>query len=506
MLKLKEKIRKKDTRYYYIYILLVLCIGILSIVMSAGISGNDFWWHIKSGEWIIENKAFPREGIFSWMAMDKHLKWYAHEWLAQVVYYGIYSLGGQLAIYFFCFLAGVLMLYLIYRVAKEYVLNNIMYSAFVFIFTMIVIKNYFYGRPQLFSFFLVFAELKILYDYINEKSNKEIFFVPLLGILWVNIHGGSSNLSYLLCLFFLIAGVINFEFGKISFVRLEKNKILTLLGVMVATIVAVFINPYGLDMVLYPYTNMADNLMLDLIAEWGAPDAKNVAILLFFFVPFALGLISIITTEKKIRGIDLLIFAFFSYMFFRSTRFIVMLVISYPFYIFNYIPKFGTLNEVKSKADKVVATILIAAGIGMTAFGAVNSVSTYDKGKLIEHELDYKFVKIMKVEKPKRPYTEYNYGGDLIYYGIEVLVDGRADVYTGTPLEDWNNLTKLTVYSEPNKKYNKHTFVEDIIKKYNFDAFLVDVNRPLYQYLITNADKYELVKENKETAYFRVIN
>ena len=275
---------------------------------------------------------------------------------------------------------------------------------------------------------------------------------------------------------------------------------------MVATIVAVFINPYGLDMVLYPYTNMADNLMLDLIAEWGAPDAKNVAILLFFFVPFALGLISIITTEKKIRGIDLLIFAFFSYMFFRSTRFIVMLVISYPFYIFNYIPKFGTLNEVKSKADKVVATILIAAGIGMTAFGAVNSVSTYDKGKLIEHELDYKFVKIMKVEKPKRPYTEYNYGGDLIYYGIEVLVDGRADVYTGTPLEDWNNLTKLTVYSEPNKKYNKHTFVEDIIKKYNFDAFLVDVNRPLYQYLITNADKYELVKENKETAYFRVIN
>ena len=56
-----------------------------------------------------------------------------------------------------------------------------------------------------------------------EKSNKEIFFVPLLGILWVNIHGGSSNLSYLLCLFFLIAGVINFEFGKISFARLEKN-------------------------------------------------------------------------------------------------------------------------------------------------------------------------------------------------------------------------------------------------------------------------------------------
>ena len=195
MLKLKEKIKNTNTRYFYFYILFALCVGILSIMMSYGISGNDFWWHIKSGEWIVENKAFPREGIFSWMAMDKHLKWYAHEWLAQVIYYGIYSLGGQLAIYFFCFFAGVLMLYMIYKVAKEYVLNNIMYTVLIFIFTMMIIKNYFYGRPQLFSYFLIFMELKFLYDYINEKSNKEIFFVPLLGILWVNIHGGSSNLS-----------------------------------------------------------------------------------------------------------------------------------------------------------------------------------------------------------------------------------------------------------------------------------------------------------------------
>ena len=284
--------------------------------MSAGISGNDFWWHIKSGEWIIENKAFPREGIFSWMAMDKHLKWYAHEWLTQVVYYGIYSLGGQLAIYVFCFIAGALMLYLIYKVTKENVLNNIMYSVFIFIFTTAVFKVYFYGRPQLFSFFLLFTELKFLYDYTNNKNNKEVYFIPLLGIIWVNMHGGSSNLSYLLCLFFLIAGAINFEFGKVSFVRLPKKKLWTLVGVMLTTIIAMFVNPYGLDMVLYPYTNMADKLMLDMISEWGAPDAKNITILIFFFVPFALGLISIITTEKKIRGIDLLIFAFFSYMLF----------------------------------------------------------------------------------------------------------------------------------------------------------------------------------------------
>ena len=42
MLKLKEKIKNTNTRYFYFYILFALCVGILSIMMSYGISGNDF--------------------------------------------------------------------------------------------------------------------------------------------------------------------------------------------------------------------------------------------------------------------------------------------------------------------------------------------------------------------------------------------------------------------------------------------------------------------------------
>lgn len=496
--------KEKNTQYYYAYILIALCVALICVIMSYGISGNDFWWHLKTGEWIVNNREIPHNGIFSWIGQE--LTWYAQEWMSQVVYYAIYFIGGQYGIYLFCLFAAVLMLLLIYRECRENILNNILYTVLIFIFTVAVIKLYFYGRPQLFSFFFLFIELKILYDYINDKNQKGIYFIPLIAILWVNMHGGSSNLTYVLCLFFLLTGLINFTFGRIEFHRLPKKKLIHLGAVTVFSVMALFINPFGIEMVKYPYTNMADKLMITCIAEWGAPDAKSIAILILYFVPFALGLLSLLTTKKNIRGIDLLIFAFFSYMFFRSTRFIVLLVITYPFYVFHYIPQFGTLKEIKSKGDKVMTGILFAATFGLIIFGMVNSTITYKNGKLIDHELDTEFVELIKEEAPKRPCTDYDYGGDLIYYGVDVFVDGRADIYTGTPLEDYHNLTKMTVFSSNSDEYNPQTFVEDIINKYNFDAFLVNKDIALCQYLNLYPEKYKILKESDKTVYYKVIN
>lgn len=494
----------KNTKIIYFYILFALCIGILSLMMSFGLSGCDFWWHITAGEWIIDNKTVPHVGIFSWNAMSQDLKWTAHEWLSEVIYYIIYSIGGQVGIYLFCFFAGALLLYLLYRACKEDVLKNIAYTILIFVFATALIKIYFYARPHIFSYFLLFAELKILYDFINEKTKKAIFLIPLIGILWANIHGGSSNLVYVICLFFIITGLFNFEFGKIEFVKLNKKKLGTLCLVTLLSILGICINPYGIHMLTYPYSNMSDKLMLDLIMEWASPDAKDLGILIFFFLPFALGLISFLATKKKIKAIDLLIFAFFSYMFFRSSRFIVLLVISMAFYSFQYIPEFGTLNEIKTKAEKIMSGFLLAVMSAIIIYGFINCNTTYKKGTLIDHELATEFVELIKEESPNRPYTDYNYGGDLIFYGVDVFVDGRADVYTGIPLADYYNLSVLTRHESTKKKYNEYGFIEDIIEKYDFDAFLVDKSRPLCQYLYSRPEKYELLKDDKNTAYFRV--
>lgn len=499
------KRRLKDTTYIYFYILFALCVTILSVFISNGLSGNDFWWHVKAGQWIVDNKSFPVHDMFSWYGIENNLKWTAHEWLSEVVFYLIFSIGGQIGIYVFCFAISVILLALIYSVCKDFVLNNMLFTVLFFVYTTILFCLFVYARPHIFSFIIFFLTLKILYDYVNNKSEKAIYFLPLLGILWANFHGGSSNLIYILPIFFIITGLFNFSFGKVEFKALPKKKIIKLALTTIVSAACICINPYGISMLTYPFSNMSDTLMLDLINEWASPDAKVLATLLFFFIPFALVLLSLFTTDKKIKAIDLLVLAFFSYMFLRSTRFIVFYMIATSFFALYYMPKFGKLNPVERKADKIFSVVIIGLLCAATIFGFVRASFTYKNGDLITHELDKQFVDLIKEDNPSRPYTDYNYGGDLIYYGVRVYVDGRADVYTGTPLADYYNLTVLNVHETLADNYDTFTFVEDILNKYNYDAFLIDNSRPLLQYLYSHPEKYKLVKSNDKTSYFKVI-
>ena len=84
----------------------------------------------------------------------------------------------------------------------------------------------------------------------------------------------------------------------------------------------------------------------------------------------------------------------------------------------------------------------------------------------------------------KRLYNDYNTGGMLIYYSIPVFIDSRADLYPEEVLRDGKELSTLT--GDP----------EEILTRYDFDAILVDISSPLYDYLSINS-KYQL--EYKET-------
>ena len=49
--------------------------------------GNDFYWHLKTGEYIINNNKIPHTGIFSYYAISNNLTWISHEWLFEVIIY-----------------------------------------------------------------------------------------------------------------------------------------------------------------------------------------------------------------------------------------------------------------------------------------------------------------------------------------------------------------------------------------------------------------------------------
>ena len=502
MTKITAKLKNPNLPYFLILLSAMACI--ISYLKATSINGNDFWWHIKAGEWMVTNHKIPTHDMFSWLNQSYELKWTAHEWLSELVFYSVYHFLGTPGMMLFCTLTAMAFLTLVAYHIKGGVFKNFPATTVYFIALTALCITYFYGRPHVISYFLLFFSLKAVYDYVENKSSKSIFFMPLIAVLWANFHGGSSNLPYVIIIFAIITGVFNFKMGKVAFNRLPVRKLITLAAMVPATMLGLCINPYGLHMLKYPYENMADSTMLVLINEWAAPDAKQIPMLIFFFIPFALGIFVYMVTKEEISAFDLITYAFYSYLFLRSSRFIFFLAIASVFCMFKYIPKFGTLKPVTTKLEKSISVVLILIFVGFICVNVFNGIKKANSGELITCAIDDEFVQLIKDDAPKRPYTDYNYGAELIYNDVPVFVDGRADIYSGKLLDDCYNLLTFTPSFIGNEKLTPEYF-ENLLAKYDFDAFLLPMSRSLTYYLASHPEKYKLIKNDKETAYFKTI-
>ena len=124
----------------------------------------------------------------------------------------------------------------------------------------------------MFSFLLLSTEIIILENFKKNQQNKSIYFLPIISLLWANLHGGSSSLSYIVPLFYLFFSIREFKIGNIQKDLLSKEKLKKLAIICLLTILTICINPYGFKMLLYPYSNMLDTTMLASIVEWQSPN------------------------------------------------------------------------------------------------------------------------------------------------------------------------------------------------------------------------------------------
>src|SRR5215831_16511448 len=78
-----------------------LITGVLMVALFATpIEDTDFWWHLKTGQYLVEHHRLPFPDPFSYTAAtDAKARFnLTHEWLAQALMYGVYAAGGFTAI------------------------------------------------------------------------------------------------------------------------------------------------------------------------------------------------------------------------------------------------------------------------------------------------------------------------------------------------------------------------------------------------------------------------
>lgn len=499
--------KKKNSNEIICVSIIILILAMISIVLysfSEGINGNDFWWHIKIGEWIVKNKAVPTTDIFSWYGVANNFEWTAHEWLADIIFYLIYSTFGEEGMYIFSLTLAYVMMFLMFGKCKKYIEINYLIGGLFFALYAITTSFFFYGRPHVFSYLLLYFELDFLYDFQNNPKSKKIYFIPVLAVLWSNLHGGSANLSYIVCFIFLVANLFNFNIGRVKSVRFEKKELRKLVVILIVTIFCILINPIGMRVLSYPYINMSDTVSMSYIYEWQAPDAKLFSDLIFCFLPIAIMSIGIFCEKKEIAFIDVLIMLVFLFLFFRSIRFIMLWYVAAVFYAFKYVP-FMKIKDITKSSERIVLRAVIGFLLISIGINVVEIYNTYREEGLISRVISDEIVEIVKQDSPNRIFNDYNLGEALIYNDIPVFFDSRADLYSqDNLLSDGISFMRLEKINE--MEQNAYVEVDELIEKYQFDAILILQIRPLYAYIISHPEKFEKVYEDETIGYFKIIS
>ena len=494
---------KIDQNKIILGLFFVIPIVIMIYCFGSGISGNDFWWHIKVGEYVVDNQAVPTTDIFSWYGVEQGIEWTAHEWLADVIFFLIFNYFGSIGIFIFALGSAILLYVCLRNVAKRYISNNILFSGLFFSLFAVLSSLFFYGRPHVFSYFLLFFELALLYDYYQNPHSKKVYLIPAIAVLWSNLHGGSSNLAYILCLIFLVCGILKVSFGRIESEPMTKKNLVKLGVVTLATILAILANPIGARVLSYPYVNLSDELSMTLISEWQAPDAKMIGNIILYFLPIVLMSIGLISENKKIRLIDLLVMLSFLFLFFRSARFIVLWYIAASFYAFRYIPHIR-VKEIKKVSEKIAVGALAILLMLPLVVGITEGVKNYQNEKLISTVICDEAIESIKADSPKRIFNDYNIGETLIYNDIPVFFDARADLYAQENI--MADGASLMYLEQANKTAEKvYVDVDGLIEKYSFDSVAILKVRPLYSYMVSHPECFSLVYEDSTMAYYRII-
>ncbi|MCK5348556.1 MAG: hypothetical protein KAJ25_04160, partial [Desulfobacula sp.] len=169
-----------------VFDLIVITFFVVIIFSSPLIESYDIWWHLRTGDLLLKG-IFPTQDIFSFTAFGK--PWILHEWGSQVLFALAYKgmgISGLIVLKAFVFA-------LTFGLAFKMMLRRDINILVCFMFTLILMIGNVSSwsiRPHMFSSLFLVILLYIYIEFKHHKNQKALRFLPLIFLVWINLHGG----------------------------------------------------------------------------------------------------------------------------------------------------------------------------------------------------------------------------------------------------------------------------------------------------------------------------
>jgi hypothetical protein len=224
---------------------------------------TDFWHHLARGRAMAQGGELINQDLATYTVPDAVFQ--DTNWLPQLLYYYLFSLGGLDLVQLVNSLTLAAMMGLLVWICWRET-GSLMLSGAVGVFTFFGLWQLLIIRPQTFSL-LLFVALLVVME-LAEGRRWWLLLPPLIMALWVNVHGGFPvGLALIGCYGLAAAIQGTWERGRGV---LGDGKVRALSACLVASLAATCLNPYGWRVIEYVglTSGAATSRHID---EWLAP-------------------------------------------------------------------------------------------------------------------------------------------------------------------------------------------------------------------------------------------
>jgi tetratricopeptide (TPR) repeat protein len=216
------------------------------------VAGSDLWWHLASGREIWANGSVPRVDSFSYTFAGQ--PWTNHEWLWDVIYWGIYRVHPEAVAWF-----QLGLVFAVFGLAYENArsVSGSALAAGISIAMAAACSYWFLDiRPHVWTLF--FVSILIL---TRDRAWAPWLWPPLM-MIWVNLHSG------FVFGFGVIGLIALFHTGERSLAARRLSIPIPEWIAVVACVAAMGLNPYGYSILEYPLAYLDRDSPFRSIIEW----------------------------------------------------------------------------------------------------------------------------------------------------------------------------------------------------------------------------------------------
>ena len=233
---------------------------------------TDLWWHLANGRYILAH-GVPSTDVYSHTAVG-HV-WVVHEWLSDVLFFGLYRVGGMAILAILSAAAVCAGMILVYRGLRRGGLGNgsaVMVGMVLFIASVVS----FGARPQVINFLLTGILCAVLLAYRALPSPRIWWLLPFF-VLWANLHSGYLVGVGLLAVF-TVAEAIQVASPRAAGLRqvgvelLSKHDVRRLWVLVPLGYLAGLLTPGTYRTLFFAVGTLSSGLIQANIVEWFSPD------------------------------------------------------------------------------------------------------------------------------------------------------------------------------------------------------------------------------------------